>query len=605
MPSIDDLPPPVMAQAKRGRGIDDLPPPSAEQAYPYSGPSDTGGVINKVRGWLGNEPIDWNKEEARAKDMDSGAIPRPKPAAGTPPLVLPVGALGVLGKGAVALSEGSGLGYAAGRTALSAGQGAVMSALDGKEGESWQDKIDRAKSGATLSGGIQAAAESVPVVGKALGYVAKKGGEALTGIAPDLIENFAKRTDQVNALIKRTGGNITAMADDVRAELSSGIQKAKGTLNGKISAALEAASPEATIPAQSIIDKLESAKANLNPNFKKDAIVDLDQMISNINDQAKGGMLSPKGLFETKQYLNAESKGAYNKGGQIFVRTTDAARAAKNAASIARDAIREHIPEISEADAQLSRMHAIEGRLNKNLLAPGTPEGALMAAGSGANPRNAANLKALEDISGVDASQKAKDLATAREFASPGLIPKDFTGKSMARLAVGAGIGGAVDSGDRTHGALIGATLASPMALKGVINAANVARKVGTAAGIPQVAQIVRQNPFMAQTVAQLAAGQVRRANTDNPMNGDAQPQQLGQAAQGDRKPSDVAPTKGEAKWAASGASKLGLQDADTQTLMSTPRGKQLLIQASDLTPGSKAMKSIQDQIQKELRGSK
>ncbi len=54
-------------------------------------------------------------------------------------------------------------------------------------------------------------------------------------------------------------------------------------------------------------------------------------------------------------------------------------------------------------------------------------------------------------------------------------------------------------------------------------------------------------------------------------------------------------PAKGEDLWAQQGASKLGIQDASG--LMNDPKAKQLLIQASDLTPGSKAMKRIQDQL--------
>lgn len=600
MPSIDDLPPPQLDTPIAKGSIDDLPPPKLDAPGPMA-------VLKGLKdGGLSGA---WDVMKANKAAYDSQEHPV---VAGSPPLAIPAGALGLIGKAAVSLAEGNGLGYAAGRTALSAAQGAGMSAMDGKEGESWQDKIDRAKSGATLSGGIQAAAEAVPYVGKPLGYLAKKVGEAATGVAPELIENFAKRTDQVNQLIRDSGGNITAMADQVRAELSKGIQDAKQALNGKISAALESAPQEANIPAQSIIDKLEAAKARLNPNYKSDAISDIDGMIQNIKSQAgESGMLTPKGLYETKQFLNASSSGAYNKGGQIFTRASEAARAAKDAAGDARTAIKQYVPDISEADAQLSKMHAIESRLNKNLLAPGTPEGALMAAGSGTNPRNAANLRTLEDISGVNVSQRAKDLATARDFASPSLLPKDFTGKAAARMALGAGTGAALDD-DHSQGALIGAALTSPMALKGVINAANVVRKVGGTAGIPQIAQAVRQNPFLAQTVAQLTAGQVRRANTDNPMNGGVNSPDDGARPMLMQNSADVnrTPARGQAAWVQSGAQALSahtqgkLSQDDMQALMQSPKGKQLLIQASDLKPGSKAMQKVYEQIQ-QLKGAK
>lgn len=59
-------------------------------------------------------------------------------------------------------------------------------------------------------------------------------------------------------------------------------------------------------------------------------------------------------------------------------------------------------------------------------------------------------------------------------------------------------------------------------------------------------------------------------------------------------------PAKGEDLWAQNGLKKLGIQDpAQSQRLMQDPKAKQLLIQASDLAPGSKAMQKIIDQIQK------
>lgn len=584
MSSVDDLPPPDAAPARSG-GIDDLPPP-------IQAPGFSGVVEGYKSGGLGGA-WDAMKQNKAAYDHRMAVNP---PIMGTPPLVVPAGALGAFGKAMVALGEGQGVGYAAGRTALSAAQGAGMSAMDGQEGESWQDKVDRAKSGAKLSGGIQLAAESVPYVGKALGYGAKKVGEALTGVAPDLIENFAKRTDQVNDLIRKTGGKVDAMADQIREELSGGIQQAKGVLNGQISSALAGADPELRVEAKPIIDRLEAAKARLNPNFKKSAIADIDEMIANIKSQAgESGALDAKGLYETKQYLGQESSGAYNKGGQMFTRASEAARAAKEAAGEARDLVREHIPEIAQADAQLSKMHAIEGRMNKNLLAPGKSDAALMAAGAGTNPRNAANLRALEEVSGVPASQRVKDLATAREFASASPLPVDRTGKAFARLAVGAGLGGATDKEHPIAGAIAGATLASPMALKGVINAANIARKVGTAVGAPQAAQFVRQNPFLAQTVAQLGASQLRSANTDNPMQGGEGPRLLQNDAGVNR-----SPAKGRDAWASRGLQTLGIQDpAMAQRLMSDPKAKELLIQASDYPPGHKALKTILQKLQK------
>jgi hypothetical protein len=80
-----------------------------------------------------------------------------------------------------------------------------------------------------------------------------------------------------------------------------------------------------------------------------------------------------------------------------------------------------------------------------------------------------------------------------------------------------------------------------------------------------------------------------------------------------DRSPSqDSAPLRGEDRWAANGIDKIRQHDssgnvgaAEMQQLLATPKGKRLLIEASDLKPGSKAMQKVYDQIQKELRGTR
>lgn len=60
--------------------------------------------------------------------------------------------------------------------------------------------------------------------------------------------------------------------------------------------------------------------------------------------------------------------------------------------------------------------------------------------------------------------------------------------------------------------------------------------------------------------------------------------------------------SRGPEAWALKGAEKLGLSAETTDQLMQSKEGKRLLIEASDLAPGSRAMQKIKDQIQKGLR---
>jgi hypothetical protein len=515
---------------------------------------------------------------------------------GDVPMVMPGSAIPKLTRAATMLAEGEGAAYALGRTALSAGQGAAMSALNGPEGESLEEKIDRAKSGATLSGGIQLAAESIPVAGKMLGWAGRKIGSALTGEAEDVIKNYAERTDHVNEMIKQGGGDVTEMADQARKEISDGIQAKKRELNGVVRKAIASSPEEKSISINPVVEKLEAAKAKLNPNLKSDAVSEIDELISKVKGEAdESGNVNLKSLHEIKEYLQDAGKSAYAKGGQIFSRAKDAAQAAKDGAAQSRRIFNPLAPEAAEANNQLSALHGIEDRLNPNLIKSGAPDSALMAAGSGANARNAKMLTRLEQVSGVPALQKAKDLAAARAFASPSWLPKDATGKAAARMIFGAGVGGAIDG---KEGALVGGALTSPMALKVGINALNMGK--GAASTLPNVAQAIRQNSGLSTALTQAAAEQIRSQNPRQSEELIETPvRQLGDSP----KPSqDRKPSSGEARWIQSGTEKLGLESSEAKALQSTAQGRRLLIEASDLKPGSPAMQKIKSQIQNELR---
>lgn len=58
-------------------------------------------------------------------------------------------------------------------------------------------------------------------------------------------------------------------------------------------------------------------------------------------------------------------------------------------------------------------------------------------------------------------------------------------------------------------------------------------------------------------------------------------------------------PAKGPEAWARKGLQNLGISDASAEKLLQDPKAKELLIQASDLSPNSRAMNKIKSQIQK------
>lgn len=177
-------------------------------------------------------------------------------------------------------------------------------------------------------------------------------------------------------------------------------------------------------------------------------------------------------LNRIKQMLQDVAEKSYASPGEIFSYAGPAAHAAKSGAAEARGLLSKEFPAIAKANEKLSRLHEWEDLHNANLIAAGKPEAALLSAGTGGNPRNVKALRELGELVDMDMLGEAQKLAAMRTFGSPKLMPADLTGKSMARLTVGGGLGYLM--GDET-GAAAGLALTSPMALRGLIDAGRMA----------------------------------------------------------------------------------------------------------------------------------
>lgn len=368
------------------------------------------------------------------------------------------------------------------------------------------DRTANAVKGAGIGLAAQGLVEAVPGAVKLAGWAKNKLGGAATGIPEETIQNYSARTAEVNQMYKDAGGELSVAADKVRQDVSNAIQGTKKQLNGQITKALETAPKDPVAPATPMIEVLEKAKAGLNPNLKSDAISDLDEMIAKLRTEAESqgsdGNVSLQSLYEIKKYLQEQASSAYVKGGQIFTRASEAAQAAKQAAGVARKILHPMAPEIANADNQLSVLHTLESNLNKNLIAPGKSDSALFAAGAGSNPRNAKLMDQIGDITGYPLTQKAQDLASARTFGKPQLLPVDATGKAVARQAgaalLGHTIGGPI-------GATVGAAATSPATLKLAINIADKLKQ------IPSGAAFAQNNPIAFQALV----SQLVRPSTD------------------------------------------------------------------------------------------
>lgn len=318
---------------------------------------------------------------------------------------------------------------------------------------------------------------------KALNAQAKVAS-AFTGVPENIVKNYAKNGKAVDELIAKYGGNSAQAADSIREQYQTQLRNFKNKANEDISKALATKAEEIT-DVSPALQNLEKSKASLNPKTKAAERAQIQEHIDVLNSLAdEEGNIALKDLFDAKEYLQDAGKSSYVKNGQLFTPGKDSARAAKNGARELRQILNKAAPDIAEANNKLALLHNAEDGLNKNLIKPGGPDAALMTAGAQPLSRQRNQLERLSQVSGVPMAKKAEDLATARAFANPELLPVDTTGKSPGRIAAGAGIGflkgGPV-------GAAVGAAMTSPLALKygiktqrGLIDAAKtIAKPVG------------------------------------------------------------------------------------------------------------------------------
>jgi hypothetical protein len=314
------------------------------------------------------------------------------------------------------------------------------------------------------------------------GKVAAKVAGTVSGVSPELVENYAKNAGAIDKMIKQYGPDLATAADDVRQKFTSTIAKSKKELNSAIGETLARVDPEKRISVTPILESLDKYKAKINPNLHPEELEAIDGMISRISKAAPDGVADPKSFYEISQFLNSHASGGFQKPGVIFNRSAPSAKAAVEATAQSRQIIASELPEISQANAQLSRLHRIEANMNKNLIASGKPEGALITAGSSEN-RGRNSLALLERATGGKFVQPAVDLATQKAFTNPGLLPGGaHTGYAVGRMGVGGLLG--YEAGGNLQSAIEGAALSSPAAIKALIKGGRAVGKVGSAVGI-------------------------------------------------------------------------------------------------------------------------
>lgn len=397
---------------------------------------------------------------------------------------LPTGAALGIGKGAVTLAQKTASGMK-----LGAGLGAAQALSEGQDLKEAAKTtlIGGALGGATAVGG-QKIGEKLPAVKEKIGSLLDFAGQkakqsfvktanALTGVSEQTVKTYVDEHAAVQKMIKESGGNVSVAADTLRENLKNKIDNFRMNINKQISGALENALPEKTVSIDPIFQSLNKTKERLSETLNREEISAIDDMISRITQTADAdGLVSPEELYQIQGWLYDRAKGAYQKGGQMFIPGKVEQLAAKNAARETKIILNEELPELIPLNNQLSKLHKIEENINKNLIAPGKPESALLAAGSATTGRNRQYLESLGATIGKDVVPEAQKLSAVAAFANPQLMPMSGAGTTSTSRTLTGALAGSISAGP--VGAAIGAALTSPAALKTAIDSGVFSKKV-------------------------------------------------------------------------------------------------------------------------------
>lgn len=451
--------------------------------------------------------------------------------------------------------------------------------------------------GKAAKSGLGLAAKLAGKTGETVANTASKVtttlGNVLTGIPKKNIETYIKKRKAVDQIIAKHGGDMSLAADEIREGLQNSISAKISSLNNEIKTAIKEA-PEGSYKSQdAIINAMEDVKSGINPDLYPESIAEINELIEKIKTLPPE--LSADAANEAKRFLQKKSKGSYLKNGQIFSSSKESQKAARRGAREARRIETELAPGTAQPNLELSKIHQYEKNVNKNLIAPGKTESAMMGAGSGANARNVKNLKDISDMTGYDALTKAEELSAAKAFADPGYLPIDATGKSATRMAVGAMTGSYLGG---PIGTAIGILATSPMALKQAIKAGDISSDLikKLAGGAKSITDDVIDKAVKA---SQTKEGQsIIRSFEKSAKSGSIQ--ETNRVANEKK--------KGPEKWANDGLEKLLKKNPEKiesikGALLNSKKGKKLLIAASSVSANSKAMDKILSQIDKEFGG--
>lgn len=342
----------------------------------------------------------------------------------------------------------------------------------------------KAKSLATS--GTKRAIEEIPNVVSKLEKGTVSAASAASGVTKKEIQTLLDRTDEVLDLAKKYSNDMAAATDAKRSVWVKQIDSARRRLNDDLGKKLDAIGSGKTVDVSGVQNEIRKTAGQLHPQYDKQAIAEVDSILNEIDDAVASAKSrnfdvvptkyghSVSDLYSLKSRLQEIASGSYKKDGQIFQVGKKSQRAAKAGAAKANEMLSSVVPEVKEIDKKLAQLRKIEEKLNKNFLAEGKPNASVLSAGSDQNKFQKALAARLDEIAGTNIVRDAENLASAKTFGDPSLLPVDATGKSFTRLFTAMG-GGLLLGGPK--GLIAGGAMSSPAAIKAAAKARSAIKK--------------------------------------------------------------------------------------------------------------------------------
>lgn len=279
-----------------------------------------------------------------------------------------------------------------------------------------------------LAGKAATAASEIPLIEK-IAVPLSRGAEAMskapakgatwainkaTDIPKKAIEVYASRGPEVNQLLQSTGEQLPLAADAMKEKVLDSIAQTKKGLSTAITQDL--ANNPAKVDVNPIIKKLQEAKSKINIHYNPGDAAQIDEMIAAINNTAPDGVMGLNDLYETKNFLQTRSQGAFVKNGELFTSGDKAQKAAMDARKLAADSLHTASPEIAHADSVYSDLHDLDNKMSASLLGTGKSENYFAAAGGGKGNVQQAQLGEIGKITGTDPVKDAEILYSAQQM---------------------------------------------------------------------------------------------------------------------------------------------------------------------------------------------